>query len=46
MATLQTDETPCILAYWIEVLRATSSKVSGVDANGAEFLDLTHASLA
>ena len=46
MATLQTDETPIIIAYWIEVLRATSSKVSGVEANGAEFLDLTHASLS
>jgi len=46
MATLQTDETPCLIAYWIEVLRATSSTVSGVVANGAEFLDLTHASLA
>ncbi len=46
MATIQTDETPIIIAYWIEVLRATTSKVSGVEANGAEFLDLTHASLS
>jgi peptide/nickel transport system substrate-binding protein len=46
MATLETDETPCILAYWIEVMRATSTKVNGVEANGAEFLDLTHAFLA
>ena len=46
MATIQTDETPIILAYWIEVLRATSTKVGGVEANGAEFLDLTHAFLS
>ena len=46
MATLQTDETPVIMAYWIEVLRATSAKVGGVEANGAEFLDLTHAFLS
>jgi peptide/nickel transport system substrate-binding protein len=46
MATIQTDETPVILAYWIEVMRAASAKVQGVEANGAEFLDLTHASLA
>jgi hypothetical protein len=46
MATIETDETPCILAYWIEVLRATSTKVHGVEANGAEFLDLTKAFLA
>jgi peptide/nickel transport system substrate-binding protein len=46
MATIQTDETPVILAYWIEVMRAASAKVQGVEANGAEFLDLTHAYLA
>jgi peptide/nickel transport system substrate-binding protein len=46
MATIQTDETPIILSYWIEVLRATSAKVGGVVANGAEFLDLTHAFLS
>jgi peptide/nickel transport system substrate-binding protein len=46
MATIQTDETPIILAYWIEVMRATTTKVNGVEANGAEFLDLTHASLS
>lgn len=46
MATIQTDETPVILAYWIEVMRAATAKVQGVEANGAEFLDLTHASLA
>ena len=46
MATIQTEETPCVLAYWIEALRATTTKVHGVEANGAEFLDLTHAYLA
>ncbi len=43
MATIQTDETPIVLAYWIESLRAMSSKLQGVEANGAEFLDLTKA---
>ena len=46
MATIQTEETPIIIAYWIEVLRATTTKVGGVEANGAEFLDLTHAFLS
>ena len=46
MATIQTEETPIIIAYWIEVLRATTSKVGGVEANGAEYLDLTHAYLS
>ena len=46
MATIQTEETPIIIAYWIEVLRATTKKVGGVEANGAEFLDLTHAFLS
>jgi peptide/nickel transport system substrate-binding protein len=46
MATIQTDETPLVLAYWIEVLRATTTKVHGVEANGAEFLDLTRAFLS
>jgi peptide/nickel transport system substrate-binding protein len=46
MATLQTEETPIIIAYWIEVLRATTAKVGGVEANGAEYLDLTKAFLA
>ncbi len=46
MATIQTDETPCIIAYWIEVLRATGPSVNGLEANGAEFLDLTHTFLA
>jgi peptide/nickel transport system substrate-binding protein len=46
MATLQTDETPIILAYWIEVMRAATTKVQGVEANGAEFLDLSRAFLA
>jgi peptide/nickel transport system substrate-binding protein len=46
MATIQTEETPIIIAYWIEVLRATTTKVGGVEANGAEYLDLTHAYLS
>ena len=46
MATLQTEETPIIIAYWIEVLRATTTKVNGVVANGAEYLDLTTAFLS
>ena len=46
LATIQTDETPLVLAYWIEVLRATTTQVQGVEANGAEFLDLTKAYLA
>ena len=43
MATIMQDETPVIIAYWIEVLRATTKKVGGVEANGSEFLDLTRA---
>jgi len=46
MATIQTDETPCIIAYWIEVLRAVRTNVNGIKADGAEFLDLTHTFLA
>ena len=46
MATIQTEDTPCIIAYWIEVLRAIGTNVNGVEANGAEFLDLTHTFLA
>jgi peptide/nickel transport system substrate-binding protein len=46
MATIETDETPIIIAYWIEVLRATTTKVNGVVANGAEYLDLTTAFLS
>jgi peptide/nickel transport system substrate-binding protein len=46
MATIQTDETPIIIAYWIEALRATTTAVNGVEANGAEYLDLTKAFLA
>ena len=46
MATIQTEDTPVILAYWIEVLRAVGTSVNGIQANGAEFLDLTRTSLA
>ena len=46
MATLQTDDTPCIIAYWIEVLRAVGANVNGIVASGAEFLDLTTTFLA
>jgi peptide/nickel transport system substrate-binding protein len=41
MATIETDETPSIIAYWIEVLRAVGKNVNGIKADGAEFLDLT-----
>jgi peptide/nickel transport system substrate-binding protein len=46
MATIQTDETPIVLAYWIEALRAMATNVNGLEANGAEYLDLTKAFLA
>lgn len=46
MATIMQDETPSIIAYWINALRATGKKVRGVESNGSEFLDLTKASLA
>ncbi len=46
MATIQQDETPEIIAYWIQAPRATSKKVQGVEANGSEFLDLTKAWLS
>ncbi len=46
MATIQQDETPAIIAYWINALRATRKNVQSVAANGADFLDLTKASLA
>ncbi len=43
MAMIQLDETPQIVAYWIQTPRATTKKVQGVEANGSEFLDLTTA---
>jgi peptide/nickel transport system substrate-binding protein len=46
MATIMQDQTPVIIAYWIDSLRATSKKVGGVEANGSEFLDLTKATLS
>ena len=46
MTAIQLDETPGIIAYWIEALRATSTNVHGVVANGSEYLDLTKAYLA
>lgn len=46
MATIQQDETPEIIAYWIQAPRATTKKVQGVEANGSEFLDLTKAWLS
>ncbi len=46
MATLETDETPVIIAYWIETLRAMSNKVHNVKADGSEFLDLATAFIA
>jgi len=42
MGTLQQDETPVILGFWMDSLRATSAKVH--DVQGLEaYLDLTHA---
>ena len=46
MATIMQEQTPVIIAYWIDVLRATTKKVGGVEANGTEFLDLTKATLS
>lgn len=46
MATIQQDETPAIIGYWINALRATRKNVQGVAANGSDFLDLAHAVLA
>ena len=46
MATIMQEQTPIIVAYWINTLRATSKKVGGVEANGSEFLDLTKATLS
>lgn len=46
MATIEQDETPCIISYWIDALRATTNKVGGVQANGSEFLDLTRATVS
>lgn len=46
LATIMQDETVSIVAYWIDVLRAMGSNVSGVTADGAEFLDLTSASIS
>lgn len=46
MATIMQDQTPVIIAYWINSLRATTKKVGGVAANGSEFLDLTKATLS
>jgi peptide/nickel transport system substrate-binding protein len=42
MGTIQQDETPVLLAFWMDSLRATSAKVH--DVQGLEaYLDLTHA---
>lgn len=46
MALIQQDETPAIVAYWIQTPRAVSKKVRGVKPDGAAFLDLTKASFA
>ena len=46
MAMIMQDQTPVIIAYWINSLRATTKKVGGVEANGSEFLDLTKATLS
>jgi hypothetical protein len=46
MATIMQDQTPVIITYWIDSLRAATNKVGGVEANGSEFLDLTKATLS
>jgi peptide/nickel transport system substrate-binding protein len=46
LATLQQDETPALIAYWIRAPRAVRKTVQGVEANGSDFLDLTKASIA
>jgi peptide/nickel transport system substrate-binding protein len=44
-ASLLTDETPAIIAYWISVNRGMRKNVNGVNVDPAEFLDLTKAYL-
>ncbi len=45
LAQIQQDETPAIIAYWINAPRAVRKSARGVEANGADFLDLTKATL-
>jgi peptide/nickel transport system substrate-binding protein len=40
-ASILTDETPAIIAYWISVNRAMKTGVMGLTSDPAEFLDLT-----
>jgi peptide/nickel transport system substrate-binding protein len=46
MATIQQDETPVIIPYWIQRLRAVRTNVQGVKADASGNLELTKASLA
>jgi peptide/nickel transport system substrate-binding protein len=43
MATIQRDEVPAVIAYWIDAARAMRKPVRGVQPDGASFLDLTGA---
>jgi len=45
-AALLNDETPSIISYYISVNRAMKKNVMGVDADPAEFLDLTQTYIA
>ncbi len=46
MAQIQQDETPAIIPYWIQRLRAVTKDVEGVEADPSANLDLKNASLA
>lgn len=46
MATIQQDETPAIIPYWIQRLRAVRKNVQGVTPDASGNLELTKASLA
>jgi peptide/nickel transport system substrate-binding protein len=46
IATIQNDETPMIIAHWIQSLIAASTKVGGLRANSSQFIPLTNAWLA
>jgi peptide/nickel transport system substrate-binding protein len=46
IATIQNDETPTIIAHWLQSLIAASTNVGGLSANSSEFVPLTNAWLA
>ncbi|MGO8684293.1 MAG: hypothetical protein ACLQUT_06915 [Thermoleophilia bacterium] len=41
MATIQQDETPVIIAFWIDQLRAVSTKVHNVGGPGSVWIDFS-----